>query len=528
MMLSPRHSPKLAVGPRITGFAAALLVALTVAAADPCAAATSPATSAVPATATTARTTRHAHAPESPAPTAAAAAAAATNADTYGGERLSHGRFTALTVYRPATTPKSVVLFLSGDEGWRLQSAEMAKALVAEGALVVGIDTPQLIADFETDGGDCVFPDGDLENLSHWVQAYYHLPTYQPPLLVGHESGATLAYAVLAQAPKDTFGGALSLSFCTSLAMHKPLCPGSGLESRARADGRGTEFLPSQTLSAPWTALQGEIDQVCDARTTQRFVAQVPRGTLAWLPQVGHGDTQPSRWLTQFRQRYAELAAADSAKAPPPPPAALGALPVVEVPAKNGGADSQTFAILMSGDGGWAGLDQEVAGALSARGIPVVGLDSLRYYWTPRNPDGVTVDLDRLIRYYLAHWNKQRVLLLGYSQGADVMPFILTRLPAATRPHVALGGMMGLSEHAAFEFHVSNWVGNVDSGPATLPELRKVTDIPLLCIYGADEDDTICPQLDTAQVRVVKMPGGHHFGGDYQRLAEEILHAARP
>ena len=87
----------------------------------------------------------------------------------------------------------------------------------------------------------------------------------------------------------------------------------------------------------------------------------------------------------------------------------------------------------MSGDGGWAGLDQDVAAALSAKGIPVVGLDSLRYYWTARTPDGLAADTDRIVRYYLAHFGKRRVLLIGYSQGADVLPFAVNRLPAATR-----------------------------------------------------------------------------------------------
>ena len=41
-----------------------------------------------------------------------------------------------------------------------------------------------------------------------------------------------------------------------------------------------------------------------------------------------------------------------------------------------------------------------------------------------------------MIRYYLAHLDKKRVLLIGYSQGADVLPFAVNRLPAATRARV--------------------------------------------------------------------------------------------
>ncbi len=206
----------------------------------------------------------------------------------------------------------------------------------------------------------------------------------------------------------------------------------------------------------------------------------------------------------------------------------MGNLPVIEVPAQSGTASGDTFAIIMSGDGGWAGLDKEVAHALSARGIPVVGLDSLRYFWTARTPDGLAADTDQMIRYYLAHLDKKRVLLIGYSQGADVLPFAVNRLPAATRARVALTALMGMSEHALFEFHVSSWISNDSSGPPTLPEVARLAGMPVLCLYGEDDNDSLCPKLDPRAVRVVKLNGGHHFNGDYALLAREILASANP
>ncbi len=79
----------------------------------------------------------------------------------------------------------SFVLFLSGDEGWNAAAQAMALALVQQGAMVAGIDLPKFKAMLEADGADCVFPDGDLENLSHFVQAYFHNPSYLAPLLAG-------------------------------------------------------------------------------------------------------------------------------------------------------------------------------------------------------------------------------------------------------------------------------------------------------------------------------------------------------
>jgi type IV secretory pathway VirJ component len=180
----------------------------------------------------------------------------------------------------------------------------------------------------------------------------------------------------------------------------------------------------------------------------------------------------------------------------------------------------------MSGDGGWAGLDQDIAAALSAKGIPVVGLDSLRYYWTPRTPDSLAADTDRIIRYYLARFGKKNVLLIGYSQGADVLPFAVNRLPPATRARVALTAILGMSEHALFEFHVSSWISDDKSGPPTLPEVNRITGVRVLCIYGEDEKDSLCPKLDAHRFKVVKVKGGHHFDGDYAGLAREIMAAA--
>jgi type IV secretory pathway VirJ component len=433
--------------------------------------------------------------------------------------RVSHGRFRDLPVYSPAGKPQSFVLFLSGDGGWDLTAETLAQQLVQRGAMVVGIDTPRLRANFEADGDQCVFPDGDLENLSHFVQAYLHNPGYQLPMLVGVGSGASLAYAVLAQAPENTFASALTLDFCPTSGMTKPLCKGSGFDFTPGSDGRGMNFVPAKKLTSPWVAIRTPAHQSCPAAADE-FVAHVRGAAGVTVP----GATAALN--AAFTTAFARLAATARVHAAPTP-AALGDLPVIEIAPKPGSPPTDSVAIIMSGDGGWAGLDQDVAAALSAAGLPVVGLDSLRYFWTARTPEGLAADTDRMIRYYLAHYGKKRVLLIGYSQGADVLPFAVNRLPPATRADVALTAIMGMSEHALFEFHVSSWISDSNSGPATLPEVERINGMPVLCIYGEDESDSLCPKLDPSKVIVVKVKGGHHFDGNYAGLAQDIMGAAK-
>jgi type IV secretory pathway VirJ component len=439
---------------------------------------------------------------------------------------LSHGRFKDMVVYSPngatagaaAGAATSFVLLLSGDEGWNGAAVALAEKLTQQGAMVAGIDYPKFKAALEADGADCVFPDGDLENLSHFVQAYFHNSTYLAPLLVGMGSGGSMAYAALAQAPKDTFASALSLGFCPHMNLDKPLCKGSGLELSHGARGSGLNLKPIRSLANPWVTLHASTSASCPMTESRDFIAQVHGAAMATLPEVNAASVTAA---------FSRLVAARSARGLAPPPAALGDLPVVEVAAQATAAPSDSFAIIMSGDGGWAGLDQDIASALSAQGIPVVGLDSLRYYWTKRTPEGLAADTDKMIRYYLAHFGKKKALLIGYSQGADVLPFAVNRLPQATRDLVALAAILGMSEHALFEFHVSNWISDDNSGPATLPEVNRIAGIPVVCIYGEDEHDSLCPKLDPNKFKVVKLKGGHHFDGNYTGLANEILGAAR-
>jgi type IV secretory pathway VirJ component len=439
-------------------------------------------------------------------------------------ETLSHGRFHDVKIQRPDGDPRQVVLMLSDGAGWNGRMDALAGMLAADGALVVGIDLRSFVADLEGGADDCTNPDGDLENLAHFVEAYYELPTYRAPLLVGDGQGATFAYAMLAKARAGIFAGALSLGFCPHLKSSKPVCVEGNLHYTRTAGGAGMDLAPAAELHAPWIVLRATDDPRCALDATREFVGRVQGSEWELLSEAGKGDISTERSRAQLRSAVAELSRAP-APGLPLVPAHLGDLPLVEV-AAHGSVDA--LAIFISGDGGWAGLDERVAAAIAARGIPVVGLDSLRYFWKARTPQSAAADVDRTLRYYLAHWKKNRALLVGYSQGANVLPFIVNRLPPAMRQRVVRIALLGLGQTASFEFHLSNWVSKDDTGLPIRPEMEKLAGVGTLCLYGEDEGDSLCPQLAAGGVELVKLPGGHHFGGDYEGLAARILRGIVP
>jgi type IV secretory pathway VirJ component len=464
-------------------------------------------------------------APAAAAPAAPASVGPAPAAPLGLPDHISHGRFQNIAVIAPKGPPRSMVLLLAGEGTAKAGAgADLAVELARHGALVAVIDVSKFAAALEADPADCVFPDGDLENLSHFIQAYYHLPIYRAPWLVGYGAGANLAYATLAQAPMHTFAGAITVGFCPATSLRKPLCKAGALESERAADQQ-LRYLPAPKLDDPWVTLQSSQQGECSAGAIRAFTAHMSGAAVVALPEVGDRLENSSRWRPSLLAAFDTLIERTARDIAAPASVALGNLPLVEVPARTGAPATDLLAIILSGDGGWAGLDKEVAQALAEHGIPVAGLDSLRYFWSARTPQGIAGDIDRMIRYYLGHYARPRVLLVGYSQGADVLPFAVNRLAPATRARIALAVLMGMSEHAVFEFHMSNWISNDNSGPATLPEVNRITGIPVLCIYGDGDNESLCPKLDANKVQIVKLPGGHHFNGDYAGLARAILAA---
>jgi type IV secretory pathway VirJ component len=437
-------------------------------------------------------------------------------------ESFSFGRCGKVTVYSSAPNPSRVVLFISGDGGWNLGVIYMAKSLATLEALVVGIDINQFLKALANSAETCSYPAADLENLSKFVQKKYNFATYAPPILVGYSSGATFVYAAMVQAPSNTFRGAISLGFCPDLALSKPFCRGSGLEWKMGSKPTEYIFLPAPSLEMPWLVLQGDIDQVCSPASTEAYVKQITNAEIIMLPRVGHGFSVQKNWMPQFKQAFSKIFERED-KEIPPQVEQLQDLPLVEVAAKESG--KKTLAVHMTGDGGWGVTDKGIARILANNGIPVVGVNSLKYFWKRRTPEGASRDLERILRHYLAAWKKESVAAIGYSLGADVLPFMINRLPDDLRSKISSVTLLGPSKTVEFQFHLTDWLGGHPGKDAlpVLPEVEKLYGIPLLCFYGEDDKECLCHDVDQSRVKGILLQAGHRFGRNFESIAAAIL-----
>ena len=205
----------------------------------------------------------------------------------------------------------------------------------------------------------------------------------------------------------------------------------------------------------------------------------------------------------------------------------LDDLPLTEVLADS--SSTGTMAVTLTGDGGYGVTDKGIARTLAEHGVPVVVLNSLHYFQKRRAPEEASADLERILRHYLQSWKMKRAVLVGYSLGADVLPFMLNRLPPDLRSRVPVLALLAPSGEADFQFHLTDWFGTHHRKTAlpVPPELERLRGLRILCFYGYKDKEAICDRLDAGLVTSFPIEGGHRFANRYGPVAEQILKAAR-
>ncbi len=431
--------------------------------------------------------------------------------------QVSGGRYGEVTVAWPEGEMRGFVILFSAGNGWSSADAQAARALAQEGALTVGVDTGRYAANLAATGKACRHLDGDAEAIGHQLERQLKSDRYFAPIVAGAGQGGTLALHILAQAPANTIAGAVSV------------------DADGRLDKRFDPCAPDPTVSRG-SVLPGFVETGVTTHNAVKASQQAERSAVregADSPGFHYGRNLTSL-MAPLLAKPPRIFAAGTTRADqlvalvkPHLQADLGGeqdvsdLPLIELPAAH---SRGMLAIVMSGDGGWRDLDKTIGEQLQKDGVSVVGWDSLRYFWSEKTPEQVSRDLARVLRVYGARWHADSFALIGYSFGADVMPFAYNKLPASLRDKVALVSLLGFAKAADFQVRVTGWLGLPPSDKAlpAKPEVDRMPDGIIQCFYGEDEDDTLCPALAPTR-EVIRTPGGHHFGRGYDVLEKRIL-----
>ncbi len=395
------------------------------------------------------------------------------------------------------------VFLISGASGWGEAEQTEAEALVEKGAAVVGIDMPKYIEALKANEDECIYMISDIEELAQEIQRKAGVSNYRPPIIAGVGDGATLALAMIAQSPAATISEAVAVDPVAGIPLEKILCTPA---TKQPDNGRMIYGLTDGPLPAP-------VSVVFSPKADAKGRAHVEELTKSH-PDIDVKDVTDEAQAALAQTLTDRIDAAGNSDDP------LG-LPLTVLEAK---PTMDTMAIIYSGDGGWRDLDKDIGSFLQKDGVPTIGVDSLRYFWSEKKPQDIASDLSRIIDTYRKEWKVKNVLLIGYSFGADVLPVTFNTLPEKDKARVVQMSLLSLSHEVSYEISVGGWLGVSGSGAQDpVADLAKINPKIVQCVYGTEDEEAACPALKDKGVETIGIEGGHHFDEDYEALTKRIV-----
>lgn len=338
----------------------------------------------------------------------------------------------------------------------------LGQALVARGFAVAEVNGSHYLSTLKGEG--CRVIGGELERLGQLVRKHGKLG-YALPLVIGGTGDAgTLAYYAPEQSPR-VFDLRFTIESCNENKVS--LCPGGSEAIKTFVHTRAG-------CSSPFAGESTTIEEI------------------AGRVQAAVGEVSPSP----------------------------SDLPLIEIKSPISRSSSPLI-VFLSGDGGWAAIDKEISRRLSDNGFDIIGFDTLRYFWNERSPEEASGALEELLS---RHQERQNVVLMGFSLGADVLPFMYSRLPHGMKERVQSVVLLSPSPMTDFEVTLTDWLPGLApvGAHSVLDEMKKLDGPAITCVYGDKEGtESLCPLLPRSHT--VSLPGTHHFNEDYDTVAQVLL-----
>lgn len=178
----------------------------------------------------------------------------------------------------------------------------------------------------------------------------------------------------------------------------------------------------------------------------------------------------------------------------------------------------------LTGDGGMNSFSTSLCISLNKQGFEVSALNSKSYFWDKKNPDQTAADISKYLTEKLKGRKNQQIVLIGYSFGADVLPFVINRLPPALNQKVLVSFIMASSGNTDFEIHWADILGRGSKRSMdVVSEINKINDDKVVIVNGSDEENLNLSKITLKKYTHEVIPGGHHFEGNINEIVKVIM-----
>ena len=178
----------------------------------------------------------------------------------------------------------------------------------------------------------------------------------------------------------------------------------------------------------------------------------------------------------------------------------------------------------ISGDGGMNKFSTSLCEGFFKKGFDVSALNARDYFWDRKTPEKTASDVNNFLIKKLTGRKNQQVVLIGYSFGADIVPFIIKGISKNIDDKILVSFLMASSGNTDFEIHWADiFGGSTKRSMDVVTEINKLSDKKIVIISASDDKALAVNNITLKRFTHEVLPGGHHFDGDTQEIVKVIL-----
>jgi type IV secretory pathway VirJ component len=198
--------------------------------------------------------------------------------------------------------------------------------------------------------------------------------------------------------------------------------------------------------------------------------------------------------------------------------------PLMNLPGKIP-ASKKLSVVFVSSDAGlyrWS-LGGKIARRLAAAGYPLVGVDSLAAFSRRRSPEQAAAIVATAMKDMLDRYPGNPIVLVGQSFGSDILVVALDRLPAPLLARIRRIVLIVPGREAYLQTSLGEMLALYPPDVNLVPLARKLPHVPITCIFGVEETNSLCAILIDPRITDVGLPGGHQLHRDSDRAFSVVL-----
>ncbi len=185
--------------------------------------------------------------------------------------------------------------------------------------------------------------------------------------------------------------------------------------------------------------------------------------------------------------------------------------------------------IYFTGDGGWNDFSQQIAENIHQKGYTIFSIDSKKYFWEKKTPQEVASLMMGLIQTYPNDFGQRKLVLMGYSFGASILPFVIDKLPQTEQAFIETVFCLSPSVYADFEVKFATMlnIGAADKNYPVIEEMKRLRQQSFYIYFGKDEDKQDIRSFKDSGLRLTLFPGSHRYNNDAAAVSVEMDHVIK-